>query len=132
MAGRRKEVETLRRRALEFLEEARQSLISGRHNISYFLSEQASQLYIKAALLETVGDYPRTHYIRTLLGELVKSTSSKKLEQFIRENRAALSSLEDAYTIARYSAKEYTKEDAEDALRLSEEIIKLVTEAVSG
>ena len=129
MAGRRKEVGTLRRRALEFLEEARQSLISGRHNISYFLSEQA---YIKAALLETVGDYPRTHYIRTLLGELVKSTSSKKLEQFIRENRAALSSLEDAYTIARYSAKDYTKEDAEDALRLSEEIIKLVTKAVSG
>ncbi|MEM4281236.1 MAG: HEPN domain-containing protein [Candidatus Caldarchaeum sp.] len=129
MSGRRREVETLKRRALEFLEEARQSLISGRHNISYFLSEQA---YIKAALLETVGDYPRTRYIRTLLGELVKSTSSKKLEQFIRENRAAVSSLEDAYTIARYSAKEYTKEDAEDALRLSEEIIKLVTKAVSG
>ncbi|MEM4187137.1 MAG: HEPN domain-containing protein, partial [Candidatus Caldarchaeum sp.] len=74
----------------------------------------------------------RTHYIRTLLGELVKSTSSKKLEQFIRENRAALSSLEDAYTIARCSAKEYTREDAEDALRLSEEIIKLVTKAVRG
>ncbi|MEM2852856.1 MAG: HEPN domain-containing protein, partial [Ignisphaera sp.] len=76
------------------------------------LAEQSLQLYLKAILLKLVGDYPRTHSIRRLLGELGRVLNSEALETFINANRARVLALEDAYLIARYSAKEYEKEDA--------------------
>ncbi|MEZ0346381.1 MAG: HEPN domain-containing protein [Infirmifilum sp.] len=34
------------------------------------IAEQAAQLYLKSTLLELVGDFPRTHSIIFLLGNL--------------------------------------------------------------
>jgi HEPN domain-containing protein len=121
-------VEALRRRAQSFLAEARAALNSGRYDIACFLAEQAAQLHLKATLLQAVGDYPRTHHIRTLLGELLKSRPSERLERFARSNRAGLSSLEDAYIMARYSTKEFYREDAEEGVKLAEELVTLLEE----
>lgn len=79
------------------------------YDLSSFLSEQASQLYLKSVLLELVGDSPRTHSLRILLDEVPKSKPSKELD-FVRMNRAEISSLE----------------DAEDLLKVAEEIVKRV------
>lgn len=125
----REEVDALRRRASGFLELAREALRIENYDVSCFLSEQAAQLHLKSVLLEEVGDYPRTHSIRTLLTEVSKSFGSEKIEEFTRENRARLIALEDAYIIARYTPTSYTEEDAEDMVKLAGEIITLTEEA---
>ena len=125
----RQEVETLRRRAHDFLNEAHEALARERYDLSCFFSEQAVQLYVKSVLLERLGDYPRLHHLRALLSESAKGASSKELEEFIRDNRVGLSNLEDAYLIARYTTKTYLKEDAEDMARLAETAISAVKRA---
>ena len=127
MSVRRAETEILRRRALDFLEEARIALKRGSFDIACFLAEQTLQLYLKFALLKVLGDYPRTRGVRGLLGELNRVLGSKDLEEFIKANRARLSTLEDAYLMARYFVKEYDAEDAEDMVKLAEETIEVVS-----
>ena len=129
-AEHRKEVEVLERRAIEFLESAREAVGRRAYDVACFLAEQSLQLFLKSALLRIVGDYPRTHRIRQLLSELAKATKSKKLEDFAKTNRVKLSVLEDAYIMARYFAKEYGREDAEDAIEIAQKTIEVVKEAV--
>jgi len=116
-------VDSLRERASEFLYESESAFRSGRYNLACFLSDQAVQLYIKSALLELVGDYPRTYSIRMLLNEVLKCRPSTEPEGLIREDRAGISSLEHAYIMARDSAKEYDREDAEALIILAKKII---------
>jgi HEPN domain-containing protein len=68
----------------------------GLYDVAAFNAEQAAQLYLKATLLELVGDFPRTHSIIFLLNEL-KRVSSKEVEDFVKENKGGLHVLEDAY-----------------------------------
>jgi len=132
MSIHRSEAEILRKRALEFLEEAQIALGRGSYDLACFLSEQALQLYLKYVLLMIVGDYPRTHSIRKLLGEIARILSSKELEGFIKANRARLIALEDAYIMARYFTSEYGREDAEDMVKLVKETMNLVNKLVGG
>jgi len=124
----RAEVEALRRRAAEFLELAREALRMGNYDVSCFLAEQAVQLHLKSVLLERVGDYPRTHSIRTLLSEVSKVIDGEKVKELTQKNRARLIALEDAYIIARYTPTTYTKEDAEDLFSVAKEIITVTSE----
>ncbi|MFQ6076915.1 MAG: HEPN domain-containing protein [Candidatus Bathyarchaeia archaeon] len=126
----RTEVEVLRRRAGEFLEEARGAFKRGHYDLSCFFSEQAVQLYLKSVLLKRVGDYPRTHQVRLLLSEVSTDVPLEAINEFLRDNRARLSNLEDAYLMARYTTKVYTKEDAEDMVRLADELVSMVERAV--
>ena len=125
-----REVRLLKRRALDFLEEAKIALRRGSYDIACFLAEQALQLYLKFILLKIVGDYPRTHSIKRLLGEIARLTNSSELRNFMRVNRARISALEDAYLMARYFIKEYDEDDANDMIKLVEEIINLVNKIV--
>ena len=126
------EAEVLRKRALEFLKEAKIAFERGAYDIACFLAEQSLQLYLEHALLKIVGDYPRTHSVRRLLGELIRILGSRELEEFVRANRVRLSVLEDSYLMARYFVKEYGREDAEDAIKLVEEVIEVVERASGG
>ncbi len=125
-----REVRLLKRRALDFLEEAKIALRRGSYDIACFLAEQALQLYLKFILLKIVGDYLRTHSIKRLLGEIARLTNSSELRNFMRVNRARISALEDAYLMARYFIKEYDEDDADDMIKLVEEIINLVNKIV--
>ena len=126
MAKRKEEYETLKKRALDFYEEAKNALESGRYDLACFLAEQSAQLYLKSALLKMVGDYSRTHRLRELLSELVKSTSSERLKRFSEEYNVHLSSLEDAYIMAKYTTKHYTLRDSEESIRLVEILSRMV------
>ena len=64
------EYEVLLRRARWFLEEAEEALGRGRFDLACFLAEQAAQLRLEAALLKLLGNYPRLHQLRPLLGVL--------------------------------------------------------------
>lgn len=126
------EVRVLRRRSVEFLEEAKMALKRDFFDITCFLAEQSLQLYLKSILLEVIGDYPRTHSVRRLLGELCRVLESRELDEFIRVNRVRLSVLEDAYFMARYFVKEYSKEDAEDMIKLVEETMNIINKLIRG
>jgi len=119
------EISVLRRRSEEFLRQAEMSLRSSAYDAAVFLSEISLQLYLKSVLLEAVGDYPRNS-IRALLSEISKHLGRKDLEDFMRVNRARLIALEDAYFTARYSTNLFAQEDAEDAIKLVKEVLKLV------
>ncbi|NHW44340.1 MAG: HEPN domain-containing protein [Candidatus Verstraetearchaeota archaeon] len=56
-------MELLEKRAASFLELTGFSLQRGFHDVATFNAEQAAQLYLKATLLELIGDFPRTHSI---------------------------------------------------------------------
>lgn len=125
------EYRLLVRRARWFLEEAREALGRGRYDLACFLAEQAAQLRVKAALYKLVGDYPRLHQLRVLLGELARLAGGecrRRVEEFARAHRAGLSELEDAYLLARYGTKVYGREDAEDMVSLAERVVALVEE----
>ncbi|MGC8848924.1 MAG: HEPN domain-containing protein [Candidatus Bathyarchaeia archaeon] len=81
----------------------------GFYDLAVFNSEQASKLYLKATLLELVGDYPKTHSIITLLRELKRIDEG--VEGFIAENREGLHFPEDSYLTSRYLIKEFDGED---------------------
>jgi len=87
---------------------------------------------LKSVLLMLVGDCPRTNSARRLLGGLNKILGSRELEEFIKANRARLIALEDKYLMARYFVSEYSREDAEDMLKLANEAINLVNKLVGG
>lgn len=125
------EVELLKRRASSFLELARYSLGRDMYDMAAFNAEQAAQLYLKATLLELVGDFPRTHSILYLLGEL-KRISEARVEDFIRRNKRRLHVLEDAYITSRYYYKFFDREDAEDLVSVAEEVIRLCEELRRG
>ena len=118
-----------------FLDLAREAYRRQQYDLAVFLAEQAAQLRVKAALIRLAGHYPRVHNIRLLLGELAKvigGNVGKKIIEFIKNNRSLLSELEDVYLIARYSPKQYSREDAEDLITIAEKIIKLVEETERG
>jgi HEPN domain-containing protein len=121
---RKKEVKELENKAKEFLQGARRALSDGHYNLSCFLYEQALQLLLKSKLLAKYGDYPRTHSLLVLLNQMENDIPS--ITSFIKKNRASISSLEDAYILARYSEKVYVREDAEDANRLFDKITEII------
>ena len=128
--SRADEVQTLRRRAQEFLSQAKSALEQGYYDLSSLFSEQAAQLYLKSVLLQQIGDYPRINDLNMLLSEILKSAPSKALDAFMRENRIRISALEDTYIMARYTTKGYTSEDAEEFVKLADEIIGKVQELI--
>ena len=130
MSLHRAEVELLKKRSKEFLEEAKIALERGSYDVACFLAEQSLQLYLKSVLLKLVGDYPRTHSIRRLLGEIVRITDNVEIKEYARENRIRLSNLEDAYLMARYFIKEYLGEDAADMIKTAEETMERIRDII--
>lgn len=121
----REEVEILRKRAMGFMDAAAERLKAEDYDLACFMAEQAVQLYLKSAVLELSGEVPRTHSIRQLLSIL-----SKLLDEQFDFDRRSLIFLEDAYIKARYLGSDYVKEDAEDAIKIAEEVISVVARAM--
>ncbi len=125
----------LKKRALRFLEEAERDLSEGYYDLASFHAEQALQLFIKALLARMGISERRTHEIRELLAELFMSLQAigrhelaEKIMEFVRNRRASLAALEEAYYEARYKPYPYTKEEAEELVEVAKEGIKVLSE----
>ncbi|HDI31634.1 MAG TPA: HEPN domain-containing protein [Thermofilum sp.] len=132
--SRIEEYKVLIRRSHEFLTEAEEALRSNRYDLACFFAEQAVQLFLKATLLKLVGDYPRTHYVRVLISKLVEvlpEDRARVIKNFVRDNRARLSELEDAYLMSRYTVKVYSRSDSRDMVDLAKEVMDLIRRVVS-
>jgi HEPN domain-containing protein len=116
------EVELFLKRAKNFLDGAKERFQKEDWDLTCFMAEQSVQLISKAKILEKGGELPKTHSIRKLLALLYQLTENDDFKY----NRKALLFLESAYLNSRYFSFNYEKEDAEEAIRIAEEILKIV------
>jgi len=116
------EVELFLKRAKNFLDGAKERFQKEDWDLTCFMAEQSVQLKTKAIILEKGGVLPKTHSIRKLFALLYKLTEYNEFKY----DRKALLFLESAYLNSRYFNFNYEKEDAEEALKIAEEINKIV------
>lgn len=125
--------------ANEFLRKAENYLKLAENALSYeffsetcFLSSISSELAIKGLSIALVSSYPTTHDLRQLLNFIFDKTKEEKISNFIKENREKLNKLTKEYFISRYNLGiEYEKEDAEDCIRIANEVFRFVRELLS-
>ena len=127
----REEAEVFEGRARAFLAAARDSLKAGRFDVACLEAEQAAQLAIKAALIRIGGAVPRSHSLRRILASLGTAVGAvEKASRFVREWRAELLALEDAYLRSRYGVEIYSREEAEICLSIAREVVEWVASLV--
>ncbi|MGQ4875024.1 MAG: HEPN domain-containing protein [Promethearchaeia archaeon] len=115
------DVNLLFQRAKNFLDSAKERFEKRDWDLTCFFSEQALQLYLKATILELQGDIPKTHSLRKLIALINQITGVK-----INIDRNSLIFLESSYLNARYINFIYEREDAENALNITEEVINKI------
>lgn len=128
-------VELLKKRSRAFLDIGRELLERGLLDLAAFNIQQSCQLRIKASILRLLGDFPRIHSVRELLGvlttrleEMSFSNEVGSLKQFVRRHRDLLADIDTIYTIARYSVFTYSINDVREMLRVCEELDKILEE----
>ncbi len=120
--------EFLKERAKDFYKLAKRNLHEGFYNVSAFEIEQACQLYLKYLLFKKVGDYPRVHFLSTLLEELYKATEDERIKVFLEKHNLEIQSLESAYLSSRYLGKEYNRLEAGSLVNFADSLIKFLEE----
>jgi len=115
------QIELFRKRSKNFLDIAKDRLKKKDWDLTCFMAEQSVQLLLKAVILEKKNEFPRTHSIRQLISIL-----NDLIEEKINYERKFLSFLENAYYNSRYIDYDYNEQDAKDALKIAEDVIKLV------
>ncbi len=118
----KEEVELFLKRARNFLDGAKERFQKEDWDLTCFMAEQSVQILLKAKILETGGEIPKTHSIRKLFGILYQLTK----DDVYNYDRKALIFLESAYLNSRYFSFVYEKEDAKEALSIAEEVKKIV------
>jgi len=108
--GSKDEVELMKKRSAAFLDVAKYSLRPGSYDVAAFGAGQAAQLHLKSTLLELIGDFPRTHSIISLLGEL-RRVNEKEVDAFVQKHKRGFHNLEDAYLVSRYFYKIFDREE---------------------
>ena len=116
------------KRALKFEENAKWNLEQGDYNLAVLHVEQAAQLMLKAKLLELIGDFPKTHNLVQLVKLLYEVSKKEEVAKFLAKNKIRLARLTDAYVSSRYFAREFYREEAEEALSLLDELKKVLGE----
>lgn len=116
----------LKRRALGFLENAKDNFNRGENDLVLFHIEQYLQLYLKYLLYRKVGVYPKTHSLIHLLKEVVKVYEDDELKEFYDKNLEPLNLLEDAYITSRYIPREYDRELAERMLEFAKRALEVL------
>jgi len=114
--------EALWRRAKAFLREAERLLEEGEYDLSLVMSEQAVQLAVKAEIYKLIGEVPKGHNLRRLLGYLASLRGDSSLKELAASRRDALITLEEAYLEGRYGPPYYTEEEAKEGLRVAKEL----------
>jgi HEPN domain-containing protein len=118
----KEEVELFLKRARNFLDGAKERFEKLDWDLTCFMAEQSVQLFLKATILEKGGEFPRTHSLRQLFSILSNLTGNRELKY----DRKSLLLLESAYLNSRYINFSYNKEDAEEILKIAEEVLDLV------
>lgn len=112
----KEEIKMLVERAEKFERDAKYDFEQGDNDLAMFHLEQAFQLLIKAKLLELKGYFEKTHSLRKLLEDLIKTGFKKiEIEKFLTTYRKVLRDLERAYISARYLYDEFFEDEVKNA-----------------
>jgi HEPN domain-containing protein len=126
MAGSIDEVEALLSKSKKFINLASICIEQEVYDLACFNAQQGAQLLLKALTLKKLGYVPRIHSLRELIGNLAKQVNAQNLSEYVKTHRLELMALEDAYISSRYFVKEFTKDDAEECIRIAKEMAELV------
>jgi len=124
------EAEALLARSKKFMDVASMCVEHGLYDLACFNAQQGVQLLLKALTLKKLGYIPRTHSVRELIGILAKQLNARELDEYVKTHRLQLMALEDAYISSRYFVKEFTRDDAEDCIRIAMEVVGLVQRTI--
>jgi HEPN domain-containing protein len=94
--------------------------------LAAFSLEQAIQLRLKHFLGTKVGDFPRTHPIKSLIQEC--TSLCERLSQLERREGTInlLGDVDAAYIMSRYYPTIYTDEEVSNMRRLYEELVQVL------
>lgn len=120
--------ELLRKRALDFLEEADYLFERGKLDMSAFSLEQYCVLMAKYELLKFSGEFPHTHSLKLLLSRLVPFITGVK-SLLSDKNIVYVGLLEDAYVASRYLPRMYDKAEVEELLKFVKEVFRPAVES---
>ena len=133
MSGER--VELLKFRSKRFLDVGVELLRREVLDLAAFNVQQSCQLRVKATLLRLLGEIPRVHSVRELLGTLSAKLEeagfrnvSSTVKDFTRTYRDFLFNIDSVYTMSRYSFFTYTASDVEEMVQTCLELHKLLDE----
>lgn len=133
MSGER--LELLKLRSKRFLEVGVELLQRGVLDLAAFNVQQSCQLRVKATLLRLLGEMPRLHSMRELLGTLSAKLEEAEfrdvantIKDFVRIHRDPLFDIDSAYTASRYSSFTYSAKDVEEMIETCTELHKLLDE----
>ena len=119
-------IDFLKKRAESFLRDANFAISEKRWNSVAFHLEQACQFYLKYYLFKKLKDFPKIHDLDELLNELKKVYSRKEIGEFIKENAAVISALNQVYITARYLPIEFTEDQVKVMKRFTQNLIKFL------
>jgi len=119
-------IDFLKKRAESFLRDANFAISEKRWNSVAFHLEQACQFYLKYYLFKKLKDFPKIHDLDELLNELKKVYSRKEIGEFIKENAAVISALNQACLTARYLPIEFTEDQVKVMKRFTQNLIKFL------
>ena len=96
------------------------------YDLASFSLQQSLELTLRAILLESAGDYPRTHALKSLLRIIIETCGTKcsqSAKSLLEKYTFELNMLEDAYTTSRYFDKTFD----EDEVKKLNSVTELIT-----
>jgi len=123
------ELRILRRNAQSFYRNARYLYGQGEYNLAAFNIEQAMQLMLKYILAAKIGDFPRTHSLRRLFGDV--KDLCPELWEFYERNASIIGNIESAYITSRYFPTSFEKIEVKYMLDAYEEFIEVAEKCLS-
>ena len=107
-------MEFLKARAKGFYDVAMFLLTKGDYALSAFNVEQSVQLELKHFIGAKLGDFPKTHGLKTRFQECVRLCPS--LKEFYESNVNLIGEIEDAYIMTRYYETRYEEGEVRNML----------------
>jgi len=127
----KKEIEFLKEKARKFYSNAKDLFKKGDYDLCAFNLEQSCQLYIKYLIAKKVGDWPKTHYLETLIKRLSEAYDKPEIYDYLLENELFFDDLTDAYFTSRYIPKVFSKSVAEKLIDGYKNFLKFIEKTIN-
>lgn len=121
-----KDIQFLKKRSLEFFENALKLFEEGKYNLCAFNLEQSLQLFLKYLIGKRAGDWPKTHFLYELIDKLTEAYDNQKILKYKEEHELFFDDLSDAYFTSRYFPKEFDKNLTQSLLQEFKDFIKFI------
>ncbi|MGB9750162.1 MAG: HEPN domain-containing protein [Caldisericia bacterium] len=119
--------EILKDRGLRFYKNGVELFNREEYDLAAFNLEQATQLLLKYAILNFLGDFDKTHEISKLLNDYLSLIEDKeKLVNLIKKYERTIVDLEEAYIRSRYIPSKFFKDQVHDMIKFVEELIEII------